>query len=242
MQQESQQNYNQDKNYQKLQKFLCKICLEIASEPVITDCGHLYCWECLYQWAQNLKQKHRDQICPQCKSQIDIDKVTTVYTDGEEQQNKENSNITHIVNQQTIGNLNQFTAISEYILGGFILIIRLKDIDEKIEKLKNQQESIEQSINDSMIDKEPSDERTEKLELLNKLKAEYDKSQKKINWYKRNDPERKEQLEQDQENLKVKTNHWIDQLFEVKKFLMNKGMSDDDIFNAFQIPADIDNI
>lgn len=26
----------------------CNICLETASEPVITTCGHLFCWPCIY--------------------------------------------------------------------------------------------------------------------------------------------------------------------------------------------------
>jgi hypothetical protein len=29
--------------------FECNICLEIPNEPVVTKCGHLYCWTCIYQ-------------------------------------------------------------------------------------------------------------------------------------------------------------------------------------------------
>lgn len=28
--------------------FECNICLDIASEPMLTTCGHLYCWPCIY--------------------------------------------------------------------------------------------------------------------------------------------------------------------------------------------------
>ncbi|KAL6553108.1 E3 ubiquitin-protein ligase rma3 [Orobanche gracilis] len=27
--------------------FECNICFELAQDPVITLCGHLYCWPCL---------------------------------------------------------------------------------------------------------------------------------------------------------------------------------------------------
>ena len=29
----------------------CNICYEVATEPVVTMCGHLYCWPCLYRYA-----------------------------------------------------------------------------------------------------------------------------------------------------------------------------------------------
>ena len=29
--------------------FECNICLELAKEPIVTLCGHLYCWPCLYR-------------------------------------------------------------------------------------------------------------------------------------------------------------------------------------------------
>ena len=27
--------------------FSCNICYELASSPVVTLCGHLYCWRCV---------------------------------------------------------------------------------------------------------------------------------------------------------------------------------------------------
>jgi E3 ubiquitin-protein ligase RNF5 len=34
--------------------FTCHICLDAVSnkDPVVTQCGHLYCWPCLYRWLQ----------------------------------------------------------------------------------------------------------------------------------------------------------------------------------------------
>lgn len=32
--------------------FECNICYEIAQSPVVTLCGHLYCWPCLYRCAR----------------------------------------------------------------------------------------------------------------------------------------------------------------------------------------------
>ncbi|KAL9671218.1 hypothetical protein QQ045_008784 [Rhodiola kirilowii] len=34
----------------KASPFDCNICLSQATEPVVTCCGHLYCWPCLYTW------------------------------------------------------------------------------------------------------------------------------------------------------------------------------------------------
>ncbi len=29
--------------------FECAICMETAKEPIVTKCGHLYCWPCIYE-------------------------------------------------------------------------------------------------------------------------------------------------------------------------------------------------
>lgn len=35
----------------KASAYECIICIEIAKEPVVTKCGHLYCWPCIYEVA-----------------------------------------------------------------------------------------------------------------------------------------------------------------------------------------------
>lgn len=43
--------------------FICNICLEITTkDPVVTQCGHLYCWSCLFRWLNT-----RHSTCPVCK-------------------------------------------------------------------------------------------------------------------------------------------------------------------------------
>jgi len=59
--------------------FECNICLETASEAVVTLCGHLYCWPCLYRWMQ---VQNYCRACPVCKAGIDIDKVIPIYGRG----------------------------------------------------------------------------------------------------------------------------------------------------------------
>eukprot|EP00884_Botryococcus_braunii_P014137 jgi/Botrbrau1/22724/Bobra.0132s0063.1 len=59
--------------------FECNICYELSREPVVTYCGHLYCWPCLYRW---LQLKDTCQTCPVCKAGVDKDKVVPIYGRG----------------------------------------------------------------------------------------------------------------------------------------------------------------
>uniref|UniRef100_A0A915IT19 RING-type E3 ubiquitin transferase n=1 Tax=Romanomermis culicivorax TaxID=13658 RepID=A0A915IT19_ROMCU len=44
--------------------FNCYICLDSAQSPVITLCGHLFCWPCLYVW---FLTHERNLFCPSCR-------------------------------------------------------------------------------------------------------------------------------------------------------------------------------
>ena len=60
--------------------FDCNICLEAPADPVLTCCGHLYCWPCLFRWMQARKP---EAFCPICKVQLSDDKIIPIFGRGE---------------------------------------------------------------------------------------------------------------------------------------------------------------
>ncbi|KAG2601677.1 uncharacterized protein LOC120708543 [Panicum virgatum] len=63
----------------KTATFECNICFDMASEPVVTSCGHLFCWPCLYQWL-NVYSNHKE--CPVCKGEVTEANITPIYGRG----------------------------------------------------------------------------------------------------------------------------------------------------------------
>lgn len=60
--------------------FICNICLEVTNkDPVVTQCGHLYCWPCLYRW---LNTQH--STCPVCKAGVCKENVIPLFIRGSE--------------------------------------------------------------------------------------------------------------------------------------------------------------
>ena len=79
-------------------RFACNICFEqVSSEPVVTRCGHLYCWSCLFRWLEPgmtledrnyLSNTHNwrgqavdrsRRMCPVCKSDCAVPTVIPIY-------------------------------------------------------------------------------------------------------------------------------------------------------------------
>ncbi|MCI03207.1 RING/U-box superfamily protein [Trifolium medium] len=58
----------------------CNICLDLAKEPVVTFCGHLFCWPCLYRWLYLRSSGTKD--CPVCKGQVSDKNVIPIYGGG----------------------------------------------------------------------------------------------------------------------------------------------------------------
>ncbi|CAN6311720.1 unnamed protein product [Urochloa humidicola] len=68
-----------DKASRSAANFECNVCFDMAAEPVVTKCGHLFCWECLYQWL-HVHSNHRE--CPVCKGQVAADAIIPIYGRG----------------------------------------------------------------------------------------------------------------------------------------------------------------
>ncbi|XP_038975143.1 E3 ubiquitin-protein ligase RMA1-like [Phoenix dactylifera] len=61
--------------------FDCNICLDFAVDPVVTLCGHLYCWPCIYKWLQQAESASQ-QRCPVCKATITENTLVPLYGRG----------------------------------------------------------------------------------------------------------------------------------------------------------------
>ncbi|KAL2327668.1 hypothetical protein Fmac_021095 [Flemingia macrophylla] len=65
--------------------FDCNICLESAHDPVVTLCGHLYCWPCIYKWLDvqsSSVEPDQQQTCPVCKAEICQTSLVPLYGHG----------------------------------------------------------------------------------------------------------------------------------------------------------------
>uniref|UniRef100_A0A2P2K2G8 E3 ubiquitin-protein ligase RMA n=1 Tax=Rhizophora mucronata TaxID=61149 RepID=A0A2P2K2G8_RHIMU len=66
--------------------FDCNICLDAARDPVVTLCGHLYCWPCIYKWLHVCSSSNdpdpQQPNCPVCKASISSNSVVPLYGRG----------------------------------------------------------------------------------------------------------------------------------------------------------------
>ncbi|RAL41774.1 unnamed protein product [Cuscuta campestris] len=67
--------------------FDCNICLDLVRDPVVTFCGHLYCWPCIYKWIHSQTSFNEDgdlqqPQCPVCKSEVSEKTLIPIYGRG----------------------------------------------------------------------------------------------------------------------------------------------------------------
>jgi hypothetical protein len=81
-------------------RFCCNICFDAVVDPVVTQCGHLYCWPCLYRWLEpGLLPEERLSLslfmgatngddtrraCPVCKAPCSVTSVVPIYVVNDE--------------------------------------------------------------------------------------------------------------------------------------------------------------
>lgn len=62
--------------------FDCNICLDMARDPILTCCGHLFCWSCFYQLSY---VDSSAKECPVCKGEVTDSSITPIYGNGKNQ-------------------------------------------------------------------------------------------------------------------------------------------------------------
>ena len=81
-------------------RFSCSICTDAVMEPVVTQCGHLYCWPCLYRWLEpGMTPAERNglmgltsvvlnapaaadaskRVCPVCRAPCSVKRIIPIY-------------------------------------------------------------------------------------------------------------------------------------------------------------------
>ncbi|KAL8228511.1 hypothetical protein R6Q57_016095 [Mikania cordata] len=68
-------------------RFDCNICLDPVQDPVVTLCGHLYCWPCIYKWIHHQKNpsetlENEIPRCPVCKNKVSQTMIVPLYGGG----------------------------------------------------------------------------------------------------------------------------------------------------------------
>ena len=68
---------NDDADDEEETLWVCNVCLDPAQDPVVTQCGHLYCWPCLFRWLST-----RRATCPVCKDACSRENVIPIFLGG----------------------------------------------------------------------------------------------------------------------------------------------------------------
>nr|GMD85964.1 E3 ubiquitin-protein ligase RMA1H1-like [Ipomoea batatas] len=79
---------NDEADNNPIEGFDCHICLDPVQDPVVTFCGHLYCWPCIYKWIHSqteqdtTEEEHKHPQCPVCKAEVSEKTLIPLYGRG----------------------------------------------------------------------------------------------------------------------------------------------------------------
>lgn len=51
----------------------CTLCLEERTDSCTTECGHLFCWNCIVGWGREKPE------CPLCRQSLSLDRLLPIY-------------------------------------------------------------------------------------------------------------------------------------------------------------------
>ncbi|XP_023951005.1 meiotic nuclear division protein 1 homolog [Bicyclus anynana] len=113
------------------------------------------------------------------------------------------------------------------------------EVDETTKKLRK----AEDTLTKESVGREPSDERTELLAMLEQLTKQENKLKKEVQKYRDCDPEYIAQVKTEIEDLKTAANRWTENIYIIKSYIKNTfQMENDTIDQSFGIPPDLDYI
>ncbi|XP_032519091.2 meiotic nuclear division protein 1 homolog [Danaus plexippus] len=119
------------------------------------------------------------------------------------------------------------------------LIDLQNDLDETVRKLKKTADSITLES----VGREPSEERTQLLAMLDQLTKEENDIMKELQKYRDSDPEYIEKIRKEIEDLKQAVNRWTENIYILKSYIKNTFQMDNEaIEQNFNIPPDMDYI
>ena len=64
------------------EKWKCPICLDDLKQPVVTQCGHVFCYPCITEWLR--RGQAGENVCPCCHGAVDPHKLIPIYGQGSE--------------------------------------------------------------------------------------------------------------------------------------------------------------
>lgn len=66
------EQYNSLPEDEKTQR-KCTLCLELCKDISVTNCGHVFCWNCICEWCQKKNE------CPLCRQNIQLSQLYRIY-------------------------------------------------------------------------------------------------------------------------------------------------------------------
>ena len=64
-------------------KWCCSLCKDSLKSPIVTKCGHIFCYSCVFNHLKTNK------LCPICHKEINIESLTPVFGHSIESNNSE---------------------------------------------------------------------------------------------------------------------------------------------------------